>query len=205
MTSYALVRRPAWWMTVDQGPHFTDVVFYRNSNSMEISFHPHLDSNIVIATNFCTWHDSCAVVACANFCCDLMASNRITARQSFHRIWIAGKNRREGQLEVTGRFSEEYFRFREGLSEEIELCHRTASKSQKRSLCFYLYIFIYIWPPQFQNIMSGNHFFIAHFHNCVECKWNKQGCREGVQIQLHAPDDTEIHKKNKSSNTSAEE
>ena len=33
-----------------------------------------------------------AVVACAKICCDLMASNRVTARQSFHRIWIAGKN-----------------------------------------------------------------------------------------------------------------
>ena len=32
-----------------------------------ISFHSHLDSNTVIATNFCTWHDSCAVVACAYF------------------------------------------------------------------------------------------------------------------------------------------
>ena len=31
---------------------------------MEISFHSHLDSNTVIATKLCTWHDSCAVVAC---------------------------------------------------------------------------------------------------------------------------------------------
>ena len=58
---------------------------------MEISFHSHLDSNTVIATKFCTWHDSCAVVACAKVCCNLMASNRIMARRSFHRIWIAGK------------------------------------------------------------------------------------------------------------------
>ena len=58
---------------------------------MEISFHSHLNSNTVIATKFCTWHDSCAVVACAKLYCDLMASNRITARRSFHRIWIAGK------------------------------------------------------------------------------------------------------------------
>ena len=64
---------------------------YRNSNSMEIPFHSHLDSSTVIATKFCTWHDSCAVVACAKFCCDLMASNGIMARRSFHRIWIAGK------------------------------------------------------------------------------------------------------------------
>ena len=33
---------------------------------MEITFRYHLDSNTVIATKFCTWHDSCAVAACAN-------------------------------------------------------------------------------------------------------------------------------------------
>ena len=54
-------------------------------------FHSHIDSNTVIATKFCTWHDSCAVVACATLCCDLMASNGVMARRSFHRIWIAGK------------------------------------------------------------------------------------------------------------------
>ena len=45
----------------------------------------------MIATKFCTWHYSCAVVACAKICCDLMANNGITA--SFHRIWIAGKEK----------------------------------------------------------------------------------------------------------------
>ena len=59
---------------------------------MEISFHSHLDSNTVIVTNFCTWHDSRAVVTCAKFCCDLMASNGVIARRIFHRIWITGKN-----------------------------------------------------------------------------------------------------------------
>ena len=58
---------------------------------MEISFHSHLDSNTVIATKFCTWHDICAVVACAKICCDVMASNGVMARRSFHRVWIAGK------------------------------------------------------------------------------------------------------------------
>ena len=58
---------------------------------MEISLYSHLDSITVIATKFCTWHDSCAVVACAKICCDLMTSNGVMARQSFHRIWIAGK------------------------------------------------------------------------------------------------------------------
>ena len=52
-----------------------------------ISFHFLLDFNTVIATNFCTWYDSCAVVACAKICCDLMAGNGITTRRIFHRIW----------------------------------------------------------------------------------------------------------------------
>ena len=47
--------------------------------------------SILIATIFCTWHDSCVVVACAKICCDLMAGNGITARRNFHRIWFAGK------------------------------------------------------------------------------------------------------------------
>ena len=32
---------------------------------------------------------NCAVRECAKICCGLVANNRITARQSFHRIWIA--------------------------------------------------------------------------------------------------------------------
>ena len=58
---------------------------------MGISIRSHLYSNAVIAAKFCTWHDSCAVVACAKICCDLMASNRVIAKRNFHRIWIAGK------------------------------------------------------------------------------------------------------------------
>ena len=65
--------------------------FHRNSNAIKISLHSHLDSNILIATKCCTWHDSCAFVACAKNCCDLRASNGITARRIFQRIWIAGK------------------------------------------------------------------------------------------------------------------
>ena len=72
------------WKPVS-GPHFTNGFSIANSNSKEISFHSHIDSNTVIATKFCTWHDSCAVVACANICCDLLASDEIMARQNLHR------------------------------------------------------------------------------------------------------------------------
>ena len=51
----------------------------------KISLLSHPDSNTMIATKFSTWHDSCAVVACAEICCDLMASNGITARRNFHQ------------------------------------------------------------------------------------------------------------------------
>ena len=41
--------------------------------------------------NFVHGTKAVLVVACAKICCDLMASNRITARRNFRRIWIAGK------------------------------------------------------------------------------------------------------------------
>ena len=93
-----LYTKPQYDRCMESWPRYSSVwgpfhwrFFHRNSNSMEISFHSQLDSNTVIATKFCTWHDSCAVVACAKICCDLMASNGVMARRSFHRIWIAGE------------------------------------------------------------------------------------------------------------------
>ena len=60
--------------------------FHCNSNTMEISFYSHLDSNTVIASK-----------VCAKICCDLMASNGHMVRRSFHRIWIAQVKRAPGQ------------------------------------------------------------------------------------------------------------
>ena len=37
---------------------------------------------------FCTWHDSCAVVACANFFSDIIPSNEVTLKPNFHQIRI---------------------------------------------------------------------------------------------------------------------
>ena len=54
----SLYSSPTWPVcNQSQGP-FSLRVCHRNSNSMEISFHSHLDSNKKIATKFCTWHDS---------------------------------------------------------------------------------------------------------------------------------------------------
>ena len=69
-----------WNISWDQFHYW---VFHRNSNSMEISFHSHLDSDTVITTKFCTWHDSCAVVACAKSCCDLYGQQRTYGKATF--------------------------------------------------------------------------------------------------------------------------
>ena len=65
--------------------------FHHNSNTLAILFCFHLDSNKVLTVKICIWCDSCAVMACAKFCCDLMANDWITARRNFHWIWIVSK------------------------------------------------------------------------------------------------------------------
>ena len=60
--------------------------FHRSSNSMKLLFCSHLD-NKVIATKFCTWHDSCAVLRYSKIRCDLMAN------KNFYQIWIVVRNR----------------------------------------------------------------------------------------------------------------
>ena len=66
--------------------------FHHNSIVVEISFCSHPNSNEVITTKFCTCHDSCAVMACAKFCCDMYNSKWITAKRNFHQIWIVMAN-----------------------------------------------------------------------------------------------------------------
>ena len=62
------------------GPSFTNGFSISiNWYTIEISFHSHLDSDTVIATKFCTWHDSCVVVACEKLRCYLMADDGVTA------------------------------------------------------------------------------------------------------------------------------
>ena len=85
------------WLTVkvrDQGAALVSALqptVFPSQFKFNGNFHSHLDSNTAIATKFSTWHNSCAVVAWAKICCNLIASNGIMARRSFHRIWIAGK------------------------------------------------------------------------------------------------------------------
>ena len=63
------------------GVRITQDFFHHNLNVKEISFYSHPNPNKVIFTKLCAWHDSCAVVACAKFCCDInIDSNLITAK-----------------------------------------------------------------------------------------------------------------------------
>ena len=44
-----------------------------------------------IATSFCTWPDSTAVVPCTKFCSDHWIRIDVRVKRNFHRIWIAMK------------------------------------------------------------------------------------------------------------------
>ena len=59
---------------------------------MEISFSSHLNCSKVIAIKFCTWHDSCAVVASEKFCRNMTPYNGVTLKPIFHRICIMMEN-----------------------------------------------------------------------------------------------------------------
>ena len=57
-------------------------------SQLTISFSSYINSNEVIATKFCTCHDSTAFMACAKICSDLVARDWITAIWFFHQICI---------------------------------------------------------------------------------------------------------------------
>ena len=59
---------------------------------MVISFSSHPIFYQAIATKFCTWHDSIAVVSCAKICCDLITMEWINAKWIWFRIWISVKD-----------------------------------------------------------------------------------------------------------------
>ena len=67
--------------------------FHRNSNSMEISFCSHPSYIKMIDIKFCTWHDNCAVVACATFSGVMIPYKGVTVIPIFHRIWPTMENR----------------------------------------------------------------------------------------------------------------
>ena len=60
-------------------------IFHHNSNVMEILFRSHANSIQPITIILWTWHDSCAVVTCAEICGD-------TYKWISHQIWIVMEN-----------------------------------------------------------------------------------------------------------------
>ena len=65
-----------------------EMIFHTNSNSKPNSFCINSLHGYQIATNFCTWHDSYAVVSCAKFCCNHLIKNGMRTKWNYHRIWI---------------------------------------------------------------------------------------------------------------------
>ena len=74
---------------IGPGARFTNDFFARNSNSMETSPCCNSVAGHQIATNFCTCHDSTAVVPCTKFCSDHSIRLEMRVKQNFHRIWNA--------------------------------------------------------------------------------------------------------------------
>ena len=65
----------AWWWN-----RFANGFSNAFSHSLEILFRLHPYLNNVNDTQFSTCHDSCAVVACAKLCCDMIPTMEITAK-----------------------------------------------------------------------------------------------------------------------------
>ena len=70
------------------GVHFMNNFSIVIQIRLEISLWSHPCCSEVIAMKFCTWHNSCAVMACAKFCSDMISYNGGTLKPIFHRIWI---------------------------------------------------------------------------------------------------------------------
>ena len=78
-----------WEYQSSPGARFPNVFFARNSNWMETSPCHNSVAGHQIATNFCTCHDSTAVVQCTKFCSKHYIRIEVRVKWNFHRIWIA--------------------------------------------------------------------------------------------------------------------
>ena len=76
------------WAVRLRGP-FHQRFFAHNSNSMETLTCHNSVAGHQIATNFCTCHDSTAVVPCTKLCGDHCIRIELIVKRNFHRIWIA--------------------------------------------------------------------------------------------------------------------
>ena len=60
---------------------FHERFFYRNSNLMKTSLCSHPNYSKVVTTKLCTLYDSCAVIACAKFCSNMISYNGVTQKK----------------------------------------------------------------------------------------------------------------------------
>ena len=75
------------WRHCKAGTHFANVFVHRNSNPIENSFSTYPSNCEVTVLKFCPWFDSCTVLACANFCSDMIPDIGVTPKAIFHGIW----------------------------------------------------------------------------------------------------------------------
>ena len=62
-------------------------IFRHNPQLMEIVLCSRPSYSDIIAIKFCTWPNSCVVVACAKCCSGMVPYNGVTVIPIFHRIW----------------------------------------------------------------------------------------------------------------------
>ena len=79
------------WLKDESGAYFTNdfSIVNRNRGKFHSALNPSCSE--VIAIRFCTWHDSCAVVACEKLCNDMIPINGFILESIFHRIWMTTK------------------------------------------------------------------------------------------------------------------
>ena len=68
--------------------HYAHVAKPSSEFMLSGNFSSHSSMNQVVATKFCSCHDSYAVGACAKICCDSMTRNWITVKRYFHHHGI---------------------------------------------------------------------------------------------------------------------
>ena len=84
-TYSAHLSMPLWSSDLES---FHERFFHRNSNSMEILSRSHPKCGVVIAMQFCTWHDGCLGAACTDFVSDLLSYNGVKLNPIVHQNWI---------------------------------------------------------------------------------------------------------------------
>ena len=87
-SSYEVEHKLEFELTKVSPPHCTHVWFFHQFSFDGNVLHSHRCCSKVVATTFCTWHDSKAVVPFVKFRSDVITYSGVTHKPIFHRIWI---------------------------------------------------------------------------------------------------------------------